>query len=342
MSHALHNEDAAKQAFRKFLQVSAIDRGTSSMDSLVAITSQLSLDKFDIWESLIRTELWASAEQAGTPKWQFWRAAQRAPSWLDLCSADGFIREKSLRSVLGAAPDGFLFSLALRRLNDWVPQVRLAAREHIPSIAACSPPKVVADALWSALPHFASWGRMTDEDRQVFLSLITIEDVALSLKSKIINAASGPSTKVLIQVGRTSTFDLWLNEIATKSILPSTRARAYRFLLEHRVVWPIGRKWVWTDLKWCKGTYELVLEERQIRVSTPLEQTLKAAITDRSPIVRRVGAELFIKNIESFDQDAKLFAEKLASDSSHYVSERGSFALTKLGQISTGNPASTA
>lgn len=332
MSRALQNEETTLLAVRRFLQASALASDTKSIDSLSAVTSRLPLNNFDVWESLIRAELWRHAKQTEIPKWRFLKAAKRAPSWLDLCNADGFIREESLRSLLGAAPDGFLFSLALRRLNDWVPQVRMAAREHIPSIAACSQPQLVADALWSALPHFASWGRMTVQDRQVFLSLIAIEQVACSLKNKIISATSGPSTKVLIHAGRTPAFDPWLNEIATQSVQPSTRAKAFRSLLEYRVVWPIGRKWVWTDLKWCKGVYEPILEEREIKVTIPFGETMSAAIADRSPAVRQVGAEFFIKNIESFGKDARLLAEKLASDRSHYVSKRGIFALTKLEQ----------
>ena len=340
MSRALQNEDIALPAIRRFLQASVGDSGTEPIASLSAVTSRLPLNNFDLWESLIRAELWQHAKQTESTKWRFWRSPQRPPSWLDLCSSDGFIRERSLRSLMVPAPDGFLFSLALRRLNDWVPQVRMAARGCIPSIAASSQPQVIAESLWSALPHFASWGRMTDEDRQVFLSIFSIEQVALSLKSKIINAISGPSTRVLVQAGRIPVFDQWLNEIATESIQPSTRAKAYRSLLERRVVWPTGRKWVWTDLKWCKGVYEPILAEREIKVTATLEEILRAAIVDRSPTVRRVAAELFIKNIDSFGKDAQLFAQKLASDRSHYVSERGTFALTKLDQAPTGSPQS--
>ncbi len=335
MSRALQNENITRLAVRRFLQASMAGSTANSIGPLSAVTSQLPLNNFDIWESLIRTELWHQAKQIQSPKWQFWKSAQRATSWLDLCSSDGFIREKSLRSVLGPAPDGFLFSLALRRLNDWVPQVRSAAREHVPLIAERSKPSVIADALWSALPHFASWGRMTSEDRKVFLSLIAIEQVAISLKNRIVNAVSGPSTKVLIQTGRITIVDSWLNEIATKSTQPSTRATAYRSLLERRMVWPIGRKWVWTDLKWCKGIYESVIEERQIKVTSPLEETISMAISDRSPTVRRVGAEFFIKHIDSFGADAQPLAERLAADRSHYVSERGRFALNMLDKTAT-------
>jgi len=329
MRHPHQQAEAASLAFRKFLQ-SSIDGERDSLAALSVVTSQLPLNNFDAWESMIRIEIWQTVRSAQAARWKFWKATRRSSTWLDFCNADGFARERSFRSTREAAPDGFLFSLALRRLNDWVPQVRHAAREHIHAIAARSQPSVIADALWGALPNVFSWGRMEDEDRQVFFSLAAKETVAPLLKNRIIHATSGPSTKILVQIGRIPVFDPWLDEISTESVQPATRAKAYRCLFEHRTVWPVGRKWVWTDLKWCKGTYEPVIEQRQIKVTTPVLDTLKAAIADRSSIVRRIGAEILIKEIDALGDDANLLAKKLASDHSKYVSERGEFALTKL------------
>lgn len=326
MPRPLQNQEIATIAFRSFLQAPAAG---GSLSALSAVTSQLPLNNFDIWEDVIRGALWADAKRVQHQD-RVDRAPQRFPSWLDLCSSDGRDREKALRSGLGPAPDGFLFSLALRRLNDWVPQVRMAARECVPLVAASSEPEVVADALCSALPNFASWGRMGDGDRQVFLSLISAERIASSLKDRVIGTISGSSTKILIQAGRAPAFDRWLKEIATKAVQPSTRAKAYRSLMEGRVVWPVGRKWIWTELKWCKGRYETILEERQLHVDVPLLATLASAAADRSSLVRRLAAELLIKNIDSIGEEVRCLAEKLASDRSRYVSERGKFALARL------------
>lgn len=335
MSRSLKHEEILLHAVRKFFESCVLDGLSSSLASLSAVTSTLPLSNLDLWESLLRSELWSDTRSAQTRKWRFLRTAQRQISWLDLCSADGFIRERAMLSIQGGAPDGFLFSLALRRLNDWVPQVREAARSQIPKIVANSEPKVIVDALWGVLPHFASWGRMTIEEQDVLSSLLANDKLVLTLKSRITNAVSGPSTRVLVQASRTPALDPWLNEIAAKAIQPSTRAKAYRALLEHRVAWTIGRKWVWTDLKWCKGKLEPVLQERRITVHAPMLQTLRATIADKSPAVRRVGAELLIKHLNDIGAESHILAEKLANDSSAYVSERGRYGLSKLSGAST-------
>ena len=52
--------------------------------------------------------------------------AQRgATCWYDLLSGDGFRRERFLLEVNEGAPSAFLLAMFLRRLNDWVPQVRI-------------------------------------------------------------------------------------------------------------------------------------------------------------------------------------------------------------------------
>lgn len=333
MSRSPENAEAVLVEVRKVLGAASPDDCAHSLAALISATSKLPLNNLDAWERLIRSELWSNAQNAQSRRWRPWRPwrTNRKPNtWLELCNADGFSRERAMREIAGSAPNGFFFSLALRRLNDWVPQVRSAACEQIPIMAAESEPDVIIDALWSTLPHFPSWGRTTAREQQVIFSLLSIESIMILLKDRILRAASGPSTKILVQASRVPALDPWLSEIASRSIQPSTRARAYRSLLEHRVTWSNGRKWVWTDLKWCKGRFDPVIAERQITPDASLLATLMTAIADPSPIVRRVGAELLIKNMDAIGTDAHTLAEKLANDSSPYVSERGKFALTAL------------
>lgn len=331
MPQSLQSEEVVVLAIRHFLQSSRDEERADLLTTLATATSRLSLTNLDAWERLIRAELWAAGQTRQTARWKFWETPDRPISWLDLCSADGFTRERALKALPEIVPNGFFFSLALRRLNDWVPQVRSAAREHISIIATQSQPGHVVDGLWSTLPYFTSWGRMTPEDQEVFMSLISIEQVALSLKARIVEAVVGPSSAVLAHAGRTPALDPWLSEIASNAIQPSVRAKAYRALLEHRMVWTAGRKWAWTDLKWCKGRFEPVLGERPISVDTPFLDVLRAVLVDSSPIVRRLAGEFLIKHIDSIGADSILLAKALASDPSPYVSERGGFALSKLG-----------
>jgi hypothetical protein len=228
------------------------------------------------------------------------------------------------------APNGFFFSLAVRRLNDWVPQVRSAGRERLPEIASRSDPEYVVDGLWSTLPHSSSWGRMEHADAQALADLISIDRIAQALKCRITQAPARPGDLVLAQAGRSTALDQWLGEIAATAIQPSVRAKAYRYLLERRVVWVVGRKWTWTDVKWCKGRFEPVLGELSISVSKPFLTILGSALLDRSALVRRVAADLPIKQLDSVGDDAAVLAERVASDPSQSVAERGRFVLAKL------------
>jgi hypothetical protein len=101
-------------------------------------------------------------------------------------------------------------------------------------------------------------------------------------------------------------------------------------LLNGRTVWTVGRKWNWTDLKLCKGRFEFVVESREIPAHEPFLATLDAAMTDKSPIVRRVAAEFVIRELNSLGKNASFFARQLTLDRNPSIAERGHFALKLL------------
>lgn len=324
-------EDEVISAVRRLAQ--SINSGRNvfaDMSSLVDATSRLPLSNLNYWERLIRWE-YSEALQATTPsKWKLRSLPIPFLSWIDLCSGDGFKREKALRTLSGAAPNGFFFALAVRRLNDWVPQVRKAAREKLPVIAKESDREHVTDVLCVTLPHWNSWGRLEDADKQVVMEIISIEGVAQSLKSRIMSATTGPMTSILTQAGRTETLDRFLEEISKGAIQPSVRATAYRCQLKGKMVWLEGRKWEWTDIRYCKGRFKPILSERALSGVSPFFDTLKRAAADQSPMVRRVAGEMLIQNVKTIGTESIQLAELLASDPSPSVAERGKFALKSL------------
>lgn len=328
----LENENEVLASVRRFLHSGLRGQASAkSLDCLVSMTSRISLANLDAWERKIRTEL-CIAEELSTDGFKFWKKPSRFASLLDLCSGDGFRREKILCTLPDGVPNSFFFSLAMRRLNDWVPQVRAAARENLLRIASPSKPILVVDTLWHTLPHCPSWRRIEDADWEVLQHLISLEGVVLGLKRRIIEATAGPATSVLTQAGRSAALDQWLGEIASHAIQPSVRAKAYRCQLESRMTWLAGQKWVWTDLKWCKGRHEAILGERILVESYPFLDTLKAAVVDRSSMVRRVAGELLIRNLGKIGKDSVSLARALSADSCQSVAERGRFALTNLSE----------
>ncbi|MBP52943.1 MAG: hypothetical protein CMG88_00030 [Marinobacter sp.] len=302
----------------------------ADMSALIDVTDNLPLSSFDYWERLIRSEFSSALRESSTPKWKVWSKPKEFITWLDLISWDGYRREKALRALSGAAPNAFFFSLAVRRLNDWVPQVRKAAREKLPEIAGSTDPDYVVEALSIALSNWNSWGRIEEGDKEVLLQIICEEKIAKSLRSKLISSASGPMPSLFSQLGRTPILDEKMEEIASFAIQPSVRAKAYRSLFEGRIVWMEGRKWEWTDIRYCEGRLKPVVAERKLNVKAPMLELLKKSSEDRSSIVRRVSAEILIRELDSLGSVARTFTERFISDKSRPVSERGEFALKKL------------
>jgi hypothetical protein len=319
------------QSIRQYFRAEREGKPTGeSMASLMKATSDSPLTRLNDWERLIRTEYWKNVPDRSWTISKLRRPRTSSVHFLDLCSCDGFARERALRELPPSFPNGFFFAFALRRLNDWVPQVRAAARERIPEISICTDPELVVDGLWATFPFLASWGRMEQEDRDVFVSLLSLESVSRSLKSRIVKAVAGPATRILTQAGRSPVIDPWLLEIASEAIQPSVRAKAYRVLLESKMSWIAGKRWEWTDSKWCEGKFVPIVEERFIVVDLPFTEILKLAIADSSSMVRRLAGDFLIGSLESFGADARSLAQNLASDSSPSVAERGIFALSKL------------
>ncbi len=335
MLQQMEYKEEVLSAVRQFARSVNVSRKViADMSVLIDATSQLSLTNLDIWERLLRWEFSKALETSKLPKWQMWSQPTPFLTWIDLCSGDGFKREKTLRTLTGAAPNSFFFALATRRLNDWVPQVREAAREKLTEMAKVSNPEHVADVLCATLPHWNSWSRMDDTNKQIIIGFTTIPEVTLSLKSRVILSTSGPMTSILAQAGRTEIFDRYLYDIAKNAVQPSVRAKAYRCLLEKKMVWFDGQKWKWTDKQYCKGRFEPVLCERTLSVDSPFIETLKLAVKDRSPMVRRVAGEMLIREFKLIGSESIKIATLLASDSSPSVAERGKYALDRLGNSS--------
>ncbi|AZQ10425.1 hypothetical protein [Shewanella khirikhana] len=309
----------------------------ADMSELIEVTSQLPLSSFDYWERIIRSEFSSAIRESIPPKCRVWSRPKELVTWLDLISWDGYKREKALRTLSGPAPNTFIFSLAVRRLNDWVPQVRKAAREKLFEIARSTDPEYVVEALCVTIFNWNSWGRIEEAGKEVLLEIICEEEIAKSLRSKLITSASGPMSSLFSQVGRTAILDGKIEEIAKSAIQPSVRAKAYRSLFEGRVAWIEGRRWVWTDIRYCEGRLEPIVCERKLEVDTPLIELLKKSSEDRSSIVRRVSAEILIRELDNLGIKARCFAERFASDKSQAVSERGVFAIRALDETERGN-----
>lgn len=296
----------------------------------ISATSKLLLKNLDEWERLIRWQIDAFLLQNNALMTKVNSQLIGSLRWLDLCNADGFKRERALKILTGGAPNSFLLALMFRKLNDWVPEVRIAARNALPLIAEKTDPEIIVDVLFIMLPYWNSWGRIGDDEKQILLSIIAMNKVAESLKKRLILSTSGPAATIFAQAGRVDVLDKFLTEIAELSVQPALRAKAYRCLLESKFVWAEGCEFKWIDKRYGIQQRTPVLRERRIETKIPFIEYLKMAAIDRSPMVRRIAGEMLIKQLENIGDDAFKLAELLASDKTAAVAERGQFALKDL------------
>jgi len=327
-------EKEVVQAVQNFAKaVKANSNVDSNMGVLSEVTSRLKLAQLDYWERLIRDEFSSVIEINTGYKWWPSLKRDRFLTWIDIFSWDGYSREKSLRSLSGPVPNSFFFALSLRRLNDWVPEVRAAARERLPIIIEQSNPTDIVGALSATLGNWESWGRMKESDKESLFQILVGEHTFDAFIQHILSSTSGPMTSVLSQLGRSATTDRYLTEISKNAIQPSVRAKAYRSQLEGKMKWLEGREWKWIDKSYGIRRRVPKLSERTLTEKPPFKETLHAASADGSSIVRRVAAELLIQNLEILGVESSLtYARNFASDSSSSVSERGRFALRQLGK----------
>ncbi len=307
---------------------SPIGDASAALTRFLTATSMVPVSNLGSWERTIRKELW------GPSYWRYAldRSVTKQPHglWINLFSGDGFQREKALNGIAQGAPSAFLFAIMLRRLNDWVPQVRVAARKSINRIVPDTKNQIIVEALWGALPYLHTWGRWHASDKETLVDLVCVGDVPGLLASRIMQSPNGPAATVLVQATRRSAIDKYLIRIANDSIQPAVRARAYKIVLDEQASWLEGRKWVWTDKYWCKGKYEPVLGTRKVSVDADQLQVLRKASKDRSPVVRRIAAASVIAKLAELGKEALPLAKHLATDSYPSIAERGRFALDRI------------
>jgi hypothetical protein len=317
-------------AVRQFARSASLGRpDIADMSKLVAATSHLCLTNLSKWERLLR---WEFADETSVTLPSGWKMRSKPSlflTWMDIWSDEGFRRETALRTLSGPAPNAFFLAMAARRLNDWVPQVREAARVRLPVIAADTDPDIVVDVLCATLPAWNLWGRMEDKDKQALIDIASVQRVRDALKTRIVSATAGPMTAVLSQASGAGILECYLDEIARMAIQPSVRAKAYRYLLEGKMVWSTGTKWEWTDIRYCEGRPNPVLSERTLPAAPPFLVTLNMAALDRSVLVRRVAVDMLIRHPEKAGDESLKLAELLASDCVPSVAERGRYAVER-------------
>lgn len=204
--------------------------------------------------------------------------------WTELLSPDGHRREAALQTLDQAAPCGFLLAVLLRRLNDWVVSVRLAARAAVRRCVARSDPVQVAEVALSLLVESRSW-RRDGSGQQVIRGILAQADLQDAVLRRMCDASARPVTLAALMVGEA--FDGILPSLATDAVVPGIRAGAVQALARGDIRTVVGWEKVWVDRRYNVFAWKPVLEVRRIVCAPASDAALRDFVRDPSAVVRR-------------------------------------------------------
>lgn len=235
----------------------------------------------------------------------------------------GYVREDALRRFSGGLRSPFFFGAVAHRLNDWVPQVRRAARSCAERTFPLTPPQTIAEAAIDLLDRSRSWRRWGDEAGPLDAAFAR-PDVLACLVERLREGRTGPLGSVLRGVLRGCDLDGHLAELATGAVQPAVRAAAIRALIEGMATWPVGYRKQWISKPEGKFRRVPVHEQRALATDLPREDFVRLAAADRSAAVRRIAAEALIRHGESLAGMNEV-TRQLAKDRSPSIRERIAF-----------------
>ena len=112
----------------------------AAFEHLTKLTAQISPEDIAPFERFLRWKIVSLKYHLRPKRWQFWKTQPSFPKWVNVASENGYERENGIRAIRGGAPNAIFLALLVRRLNDWVPQVRAAASHKIVAIVKESDP----------------------------------------------------------------------------------------------------------------------------------------------------------------------------------------------------------
>ena len=245
---------------------------------------------------------------------------------LFLFHRDGRLREAALQRLSDGLDGPFGVAALLWRLNDWVPQVRAAARRCIERTLPLTEASVVTSTLAAVLVRQASWSRWTDE-RSILLNQLARPEVAAILARSIRKSIAGPAASLLRAVLATPSLDSELASIAAAGVQPSVRAAALTILIDREAVWANGWTWRWVDKSMGVRRRERLFVRRAVATDIERDSLIEQGAADRSAVVRRVAMAGIIRH--SLGKKAgRAVAERLKNDRSPSVRAKALYILS--------------
>ncbi|WP_265563889.1 hypothetical protein [Sphingomicrobium arenosum] len=240
-----------------------------------------------------------------------------------LLHRDGRLREIALQRLVDGLPSPFVVTLLAYRLNDWVPEVRRAARDAACRVLPRTDATAIAIAAETLLLRFHAWSRWRSE-RGPLDAALGREDVMAALAQRLERATTGPAARLLSNSLRYPAIDCQLERLASDAKTPALRALALRTMLAGEARWPVGWAYEWAGVSMREQRRVRRFEARPLTIAIDAGPLVHAAASDRSVLLRREALDAVIR----YQVDAATglaIAARLANDPSPSVRERAAF-----------------
>ncbi len=247
--------------------------------------------------------------------------------YLYLSHHSGWAREAALKEIRGPADSAFWIVALAYRLNDWVPQVQVAAIDAFERTIRFTPPAIAAEAVIHLIGRAREWRRWTTGAR-VFQSFQWRPEVIAAVTAQVVASPTGPMVRVLRDLLRAKAIDGHLPEIVTRAVQPGVRAVALDVLLHGRAKWADGQQRRWVDRSMGRWRNEPRIVERSVARPAPFDDLLAIGAKDHSPLVRKVAASALIAHPD-LPADPDAWARIFAADPNVRVRQRGQFFIDR-------------
>lgn len=238
-------------------------------------------------------------------------------AYIFTCHGNGYLREAALKRLEGPIPNAFLFALVAYQLNNWVPQVREAARDCLRRLTPLTDTGIVAEAAMYLLQYRDFWQRGVTEVG-ILDTVLTEAPLRETLMNRLMTARDGAPNRTLVAALRHPEVDVYLPRLMTGAAHPEVRAVAARAVLSGVARWPTGRGRAWIDKS--MGLYRVVtvFATRPVDLPEGMEVLVAQAVRDPAVQVRKVAMQALI-DAQDLWEPRKPLIEQMARDRSSAI-----------------------
>ena len=233
---------------------------------------------------------------------------------------DGYVREAALNKVNGPLPSPFAVAAIAWRLNDWVDEVRTAARACAERTFPLTAARTLADAQLALVARIARWGRW-GPNVKIVQDAFARSDVKDTLRDVLLTTKATGAGTALRAALRSPGLDPYLPQLAQSARLAEVRGIALRALVTGGPAWRTGSDWKWENKPFGIKRWFAIVARREIAHGHSIEDIVRNGARDKSAGVRRAAADGLIHHIATLACVSEI-VQILANDPSPSVRQR--------------------